>query len=70
MDYAITLVDHQGGKDIYRVTRRVTITKSDGSKGASTTGAEKTVTVEYSGEPVTLFDDEFGNVSVHSAESS
>lgn len=68
-DYTFSLVDHRDSKDIYRVTRRVTVAESDGPVETSTTGAEKTVTVEYSGEPVTVFDDEFGHVSIQPTKS-
>jgi hypothetical protein len=68
-DYTFSLVDHRDGKDIYHVARRITAAESDGRVGTSATGAEKAVTVEYPGEPVTVFDDELGQVSIQPAKS-
>ena len=60
INFRMKLVDHHDGKDVYEITRTVTLRKTDGSVTKETKGVPKTVTVEYSGEELTVFDDEHG----------
>ena len=60
IDFQMKFVDHHDGKDIYEITRTVTLRKTDGSVTNETKGAPKTVTVEYAGEELTVFDDKHG----------
>lgn len=60
VNFRIKLVDHRVGKDIYEITRSVSLTETDGGSATETEGATTTVTVEYGGEELTIFDDDHG----------
>jgi len=60
VNFRMTLIDHRDGKDIYKITRTVTVRRADGGTVSETTGTPETVTVEYAGEELTVFDDEVG----------
>ena len=60
VNFRMKLVDHRNGKDIYEITRSVSVTETDGNRSTETEGVPTTVTVEYAGEELTIFDDEHG----------
>lgn len=66
VQYDWHFMDHKDGKDIYTVTRHVSVTERNGGK--TTSQPERTITVEYSCEPITLFDDELGEATLAPVE--
>lgn len=60
VNFRMKLVDHRDGKDVYEITRSVSLTETDGISSTKTEGGTTTVTVEYAGKELTIFDDEHG----------
>lgn len=61
VNFQFRLVDSRGGRDIYEITR--TIIKKQERNNLVTTkskGGPMTITVEYAGEELVAFDDEYG----------
>lgn len=59
--FQFRLLDSRDGKDIYEITRTITNRrKLGGSVNSESTGKPETVTVEYGGQELVVFDDEFG----------
>lgn len=60
VNFKMTLLDHRDGKDVYEITRTVSVRVTDGNTSSETKMGEKVITVEYAGEELTVFDDEHG----------
>ncbi len=60
VNFRMKLLDRRDGKDICEITRSVDIRKTDGVVTSESKGAPMTVTVEYAGKELTIFDDEHG----------
>ena len=60
VSFQMRLLKHHDGKDIYEITRTVTLHETKDNGTSETKGAPKVVTVEYAGEELKVFDDEHG----------
>lgn len=60
VNFQMKLLDHRGGIDCYEITRTVDVRKTNGVATSETQGEPKTITVEYAGEELTIFDDKHG----------
>jgi hypothetical protein len=61
VNFRFRLLDSRDGKDIYEITRTVVERKGlDGPVTSESKGQPVTVTVEYAGKELVVFDDEYG----------
>ena len=61
VNFQFRLLDSRDGKDIYEITRTVTDTQARGKFGRiESKGKPVTVTIEYAGGELVVFDDEYG----------
>jgi hypothetical protein len=61
VNFQFRLLDSRDGKDIYKITRTITDTQARGNFGRiESKGKPITVTIEYAGGKLVVFDDEYG----------